>query len=130
MKAAIFLIALCGLLILVSCSGGAPKVETDPDQAVLTQLKKAGSKMERPHTIEFVLYFPTGENANRAADQIRKNGYAVEVKPAANGNDMLCLARKSMIPNTRNLIESRKLFRRIAKEFNGEYDGWAAPVVK
>jgi hypothetical protein len=43
------------------------KEKPDLDQAVLVQLRKAGSDLSKPHNIEFFLYFPTRSVAEMAA---------------------------------------------------------------
>jgi len=69
----------------------------DLDQAVLVQLRKAGSDLSKPHNIEFFLYFPTRSVAEMAASPIRDAGFEVEVKRALlrHENDGSRVARPS-----------------------------------
>lgn len=100
-----------------------------PDGQVLSQLKKAGSNLSKPHDVEFFLYFPTESIAEQAASQIRTAGFAVEVKPAAKGNDWLCFATRRMVPDIGALEQIRKDFTNLTTTLGGEYDGWGTGVV-
>ena len=104
--------------------------ETDPDQQVLDQLKKAGSNLSKPHQIEFFLYFPTEDSANRAAVDLRKVECNVKVELGADTTSWLCLATKQMIPKHSEFLKLRKTFNEIAQKLNGEYDGWGTEIVK
>ena len=53
--------------------------EATPDVRVLSQLRQAGSDLNKPHPIEFFLYFSSEEGRNRAASQLRSLGFAVSV---------------------------------------------------
>lgn len=103
--------------------------KSDPDQAVLEQLKKAGSDLSKPHNIEFFLYFPSESGAKQAAAKIKEMGLDVEGQPAAQGTGWLCLAKKTMVPELTALQKIRHESS-IANMLAGEYDGWGTGVVK
>jgi regulator of RNase E activity RraB len=104
--------------------------EPDLDELVLVQLKKAGSDHSKPHAVEFFLYFPTQSGAEQAASRIKENGFAVEVKHAAKGEDWLCAATKTMVPDLSSLQKIRRDFNALAGALHGQYDGWGTAVVK
>jgi hypothetical protein len=100
--------------------------QPDPDEAVIIQLKKAGSDVSKPHTIDFYLYFPTDSAAEQAATRMRQVGFQVEVKKAAKGNDWLCLGTKRVIPELSTIQGITRDLDALAKSFHGVYDGWEA----
>jgi hypothetical protein len=100
------------------------------DALVLAQLVTAGSDLSKPHSIEFFLYFPTDEAAQKAAEEIRRKGFGTKVERAAQGPNWLCLATKAMVPDLGAIEGIRVDFDRIAQSFAGKYDGWGTPVVK
>ena len=106
------------------------KAQQGPDAQVIAQLKKAGSDLSKPHPIEFFLYVPTREAADRLAAKVRESHFRAEVKPAAQGSEWLVLATKSLVPTVANLVEVRNQFTALAVAEKGEYDGWGTPVVK
>ena len=116
---------IMGLFSLFGCSK-----KPELDKSVLIQLKKAGSDLSKPHNIEFFLYFPTQSAAEQTAPRIRDAGFQVEVKQAAKGNDWLCFATKTMIPELSALQRIRRDFDSLAASLKGDYDGWGTPVVK
>jgi regulator of RNase E activity RraB len=129
----VLVFAVAALAGLLSCSQNQrepEKKELGPDQQVLDQLSAAGSNLERPHPIEFFLYFPTEELANRAASEIKAEGFNVKVELGADKSSWLCLATRQMTPRYEDLTRIRKRFDEIARKFQGEYDGWGTPVVK
>jgi regulator of RNase E activity RraB len=123
----IFLSLIMPMSIL-SLFGGSKK--SDPDEAVLAQLKKAGSDLSKPHQIEFFLYFHAESSAQQAAKQIKEQGFNVEVRRAAKGTDWLCFATKKMVPELAALQRIRRDFSNLAAANGGEYDGWGTGVVQ
>jgi hypothetical protein len=129
----VLVFAVAALAGLLSCSQNqreAEKKELSPDQQVLDQLRGAGSNLEKPHPVEFFLYFPTEELADRAAGEIKAEGFDIKVELGADKSSWLCQATKQMIPRYEDLTRIRKRFDEIARKFQGEYDGWGTPVVK
>jgi hypothetical protein len=100
------------------------------DAQVITQLRKAGSNLSKPHDVEFFLYVPTPEAAERLASKVRALQFGTKVDRAARGPDWLVLATKSMIPTESTLAEIRAQFTALAAAEKGEYDGWGTPIVK
>ncbi len=116
---------IMGLFSLFGCSK-----KPDLDESVLIQLKKAGSDLSKPHKIEFFIYFPTQAASEQAAPRIRADGFQVEVRPAAKGNDWLCFTTKTMIPKLSALQQIRRDFSSLASSLGGDYDGWGTPIEK
>ena len=114
-----------GLLQLTGC-GSKP----DMDEAVLVQLKKAGSDMAKLHQIDFYLYFPTQAAAEQAAASVRAQGFTAEVRPAAKGPEWLCLANKTMLPQLSALQQISRDFAKLTASAGGNYDGWETKVEK
>ena len=54
----------------------------------------------------------------------------MEVRRAAKGDDWLCYATKTMVPDLLALQKIRRDSGSLADSLNGEYDGWGTPVVK
>ena len=108
--------------------GSAEKA--DPDSAVLTQLKKAGSDLSKPHDIDFFLYFPKEAAAKEAAKDIEANVDTVKVELGPDKQNWLCFGNKRMVPDHDKLVALRKRFNEVARKGNGLYDGWGTEVVK
>jgi Regulator of ribonuclease activity B len=102
----------------------------DLDQLVLTQLKKAGSDLSKPHVIEFFLYFPTQAAAEEAAVRVREDGFQANVEPPLKDTNWLCRATKTMVPDLKKLQDLRSAFERLAWLLKGTYDGWGTSVEK
>lgn len=114
-------------LILFGC--GMPRRQTtDPDLAVLNQLKAAGDESSVVRVVNFYLYFPTQSAAESAATDLVALGYASNVRRAAKGTEWLCLATKSLAPSKERLHMARRELEAVARKFTGEYDGWETAV--
>ena len=114
--------------ILSSLFGCSKK--SDPDEAVIIQLQKAGSDLSKPHTINFYIYLPTESAAEQAATRIRQTGFRAEVRRAAKGEDWLCLGTKKVIPELTTIQAITRDLNALAKSLGGDYDGWEAKVEK
>ena len=114
--------------VFLSC---AAQGQIGPDAQAIAQLKRAGSNLTKAHPIEFYLYFPTRESADRAAARIRAFGCGIKrLDRAASGPGWLVLATKTMVPTETELATLREAFGRLVKAEGGEYDGWEAQVVR
>ena len=106
------------------------KAQQDPDSQVIAQLRMAGSDLSKPHPIEFFLYVPTREAAERVGSRLRALNFEANVTPAAQGPEWLVLATKLMRPEKAELVRLRKVFGELVAAEKGQYDGWGTPVVK
>lgn len=123
--------AVLGVIALVLVSSNRAGQEGVPDIRVLSQLRQAGSKLEKPHQIDFFMYFPSESAANSVAQTLASQGYNVSVKPSAQSNpEWLVQAVRTMVPKVGALVEIRKSFSALASENGGTYDGWGAGVVR
>ena len=100
------------------------------DAQVLEGLRRAGSKLDQPHSLLHYVYVPAKEKAETVGRQLKKDGLTVEVRQAAMGTDWLVLARHQVVPTDSQIAKLRALFEAVAKEAGGEYDGWEAGVRK
>lgn len=93
------------------------------------QQKRGPAAAEQPTFIEHFLYFPKKIQAEIAARRLTAKGWTVVVRMGADGENWLALA-KQPAPIDRDIEEVREELERLAKELNGEYDGWGAPVAE
>ncbi len=100
------------------------------DAQVIEQLTKGGSKLTRPHNIEFRFYFPSGELAERVNTTLRADGFQVSVEEVVQGNQYILRAARAMVPLLSELQSLRSRFDELATREGGIYDGWSAGVVK
>src|SRR5258708_19897000 len=75
------------------------KSHPDGDQRVLDQLKKAGSHLDKPHTIEFFVYLPTEDKAKKAAELVKKEGCKFHVELGGYKKNCLRFATTTIVPN-------------------------------
>jgi regulator of ribonuclease activity B len=88
---------------------------------------QAGGAQPETRFIDHYLYFPKRSNAEHAAHPLRNKGWTVEVKKGADHQNWLALA-KQPAPIEEDIEDIRDELERLAKEFDGEYDGWSAAV--
>lgn len=126
------LVVVAALLSLLDTNSSSPQATpaAGPDAAVVRQLEQAGSDITATHEIEFFLYFPSVDAAERGAAALANRGFSTEVRQGADGNATLCLAKKRMVPDVDELTRLRVELGEIAANLGGEYDGWGAPVVR
>jgi|HubBroStandDraft_6_1064221.scaffolds.fasta_scaffold203746_2 rhodanese-related sulfurtransferase len=107
------------------------------DELVLSELKKAGSDLNKPTDIRFYLYIPALNDAQRAARTLREHGFKVEVRaplgPLPDGSverRYSVVANAQRVPSSNNTRMARNLFQGLALRYRGEYDGWEAAIAK
>ena len=102
---------------------------TRADQAVVDNLRMLGADIEQPREIEFFLYFPTEDDAGKAASLLAERGFKVQITPSHGEEKWLCFATIQMMPDVAALMRLRKQFNSLADQLGGEYDGWGTGVI-
>jgi len=125
-----FIAATALSFLLCGCSKAPMTTHQDFQTEVLTQLRQMGSDTSKPRGFDFYLYLPTEAAARQAGQRLTNTNYQVEIRPAAKGDDWLCLAKTTLTPDTAPLSEIGKLFTQLAVEFHGDFDGWESDVIK
>ena len=101
------------------------------DAAVIAQLRKAGSDLNKVHPVEFFLYVPTEDSAKRVAEKLASRGFSPAVQPAASGAlDWLVVATRKVVPTVEFMAQVRQELSALSAAERGEYDGWGTPLVK
>ena len=127
----VLLAAALGAVALVLVKANRTGQQTALDVRVIVQLKQAGSKLDKPHDIDFFLYFPSDSAANTVAQVLASQGYKTTVNASAKSDsEWLVQASKTMIPEAWPLVEIRRSLSTLASENGGSYDGWGAAVVQ
>jgi hypothetical protein len=106
-------------------------VETDEDgdALVIDKLRASGANLALPLPVDFYLYFSNEAAANKVASAMRSDGYLVDVEPPSRDvPEWACLGHKTMLVDLSSIQLARARLTVLAKESNGEYDGWEAPV--
>ena len=111
-----------------------PTTYTTPaegDQLIVQRLRRLGVDVSQPREVVHFVYFPTEEDAEAAASELREDGYTVEVQPSADAetsppNPWLALARKNAVVDEASVEVMRPRFEALAAARSGEYDGWEA----
>ena len=106
-----------------------PKV-ADPDEAVISQLKNAGSNLSKPHKIDFFLYFGDEIAATNVKDIIQKENPSdsMAVEKSAQGNGFVLQLQRIIVPDLSVLQDVRIRFNELAQKYGGRYDGWGTEI--
>ncbi len=91
--------------------------------------ESVGADNTKMHNVSFWMYLPTEEDALNLAKQLQQEQFNVEVTlSAGKKKEWLCLAYRTMVPETGALEEIRKRLTRLVEMHNGKYDGWEMEV--
>ena len=106
-----------------------PAVGTaEADAATLRALRDAGADLTKETEVNFYLYFPTREAAQRAAEQARTPSFTATVRKGALGDSWLCFVTAQMVPSESAIRSAATRLQAVAASNGGEYDGWEAAV--
>jgi regulator of RNase E activity RraB len=117
-------------LLLRGQAGEATRRGIDGDASTIEELARAGSDLSRPHRIEFFLYLPSRPAADGVAEELRREGFLVEVQAEQDSADWLCLATREMLPDLGALRRWRDRLTALAEARQGVYDGWGTEVLE
>jgi len=98
---------------------------------VIAALQKSQWGIAKPVPLVFYLYLPDEEAARSCVEAIQAVGLNVEVGPSANGDGKwLCLCKARLVPETKRLTEIGSVLLSLAKEKNGQFDGWETDLTE
>ncbi len=107
------------------------KIFNDPDKKTLELWSQYEHHPNQPRPISFWFYFPHKKGAELAKGVLEKDGFDVDISPAASSNNQwLCLAYKTMVPEYAELSDLRNWLENIAEELRGNYDGWEIEIIQ
>lgn len=124
----LIVLGLIGIYFLARGSAREAAARADGDASTLAELARAGSDLGRPHQIEFYLYLPTESAAAGVAEDLRREGFTVEVRRADGAGDWLALSTREMLPELAALRHWRQRLTALAESRGGAYDGWGTEV--
>jgi regulator of RNase E activity RraB len=95
---------------------------------IIHQLREYGLDVNQRYTLEFFFYFDNDDNAEDAMDVLNHQGFDVTVPAPADTHQWVIKAQIALVPATHvdTLNEWEKTFHAIAKQYEGEFDGWGA----
>ena len=92
---------------------------------IIAALEKTQWGISKPVPLVFYLYLPTEEAARSCVGAIQGIGLEVKVEPSASGDGKwLCLSNAKIVPETKRLAEIGSVLLSLAKEKDGQLDGW------
>ncbi len=124
-KSARFAAALLAASILAS-GVVTHAAEPSADARALEQLARSGANLSKLHRVEFILLFPSEDDAAQAAAHLKELAFATATEHDEPQDKWVVLAAKVMYPVESDLATLREKLNAVAKESHGAYDGWRA----
>jgi hypothetical protein len=109
-------------------AGAMAMQEQSPDAKLIAQLAKSGSDLEKLHSIDFVLRFPSQKAAERAEGELMGFAFDTRTEKGKTDAEWIVHAGKVMYPNEPDLSGLRDKLNAIAARGQGSYEGWKAKV--
>lgn len=101
----------------------------NPDKKVIDLMNSLGSKVTESRPVHFYFYFPTEMTAQTFAKRLKGMQFSTEIISPMNDEHWLCLAERTMIPNSDILEGLRKLLSPLSENLGGYYDGWETEML-
>ena len=95
------------------------------DRDAIRELLKY-SRAQAPHLISHFLYFSVRASADKAATKLRSGGFSTEQRMGGDGINWLVLAQHRIVPTESSVGAARRFLEEVARDYDGEYDGWEA----
>jgi len=97
------------------------------DQSVVENLRKAGSNMEKKHSLEFV-FLGESKGLRKAIEALTERGYQPLGEPDVKSGQLVMVKR--MKPDVHDIFAESVANKQLAESLNITYDGWGCAVVK
>jgi regulator of RNase E activity RraB len=98
------------------------------DGAVLAELERVGADLNAAHPVEHLLIFGNKSASDRASKVLQERGYAVGNAISTEEGQWILTAERPLVLNEDSIVRARAELEAIARQFEGEYDGWQAGV--
>ncbi len=126
----LFGLPLLGMVFLMARRGSMlSALASKSDGASLGMLASLGLDPSRPVRLEFVLFFPTVEQATAAAADFPAPQWTTAVATEATDDGWACSATTESVVNQPILDALTTLCREVASAHNGEFDGWQVQTI-
>lgn len=105
--------------------------ELEEHDRAMARARRSSQKtnaLTRGQTIRHFLYFPNRVNAERAAQWFQSQGFLVEFRLGADGENWLTSVKHPTPATTEEMDKLRDEMEALAADLGGEYDGWEAIV--
>jgi hypothetical protein len=101
--------------------------EDDWDTRLVERLRRSGIDPFKPVELDFFLAMPAEAAAREAAEELAREGFAVDVKPVPDSTDhpFSVHAMRAMSLSTEGVRAVSTRLKEIAQARGGRYDGWA-----
>lgn len=96
----------------------------DTDGATLKRLALSGSDLASAMEIDFFAILPDGASAQAFAATARDYGFSIDLPQSSWEGEILCICRKTMIPDHLDLVASQKLLEHLTEPYGGHAEGW------
>ena len=94
----------------------------------LEDLRMAGFDLRAPLPVEHYLHFDAAAPAQGAAEELRREGFAVDVEPEDERPGWVAYATRATVPGVGELLRMRDRVVGVAAAHGGEYEGWNVVV--
>jgi hypothetical protein len=100
-------------------------------EEVINALEAATYDLSEPVPLSFFLYLPDEPTARRIGDALVAEGFEVDVdESAADDGNWLCWCDRTLVPTHDVLAPIGDRFLGLARDNNGEFDGWETDLYK
>ncbi|MGE5690780.1 MAG: ribonuclease E inhibitor RraB [Pseudomonadota bacterium] len=90
----------------------------------LEDLRAAGFDLSAPLPVEHYLHFEVAATAHGAAEELRREGFAVDVEPEDERAGWVAYATRPALPTVPELLRVRDRVAGTAASHGGAYEGW------
>ncbi len=98
------------------------------DGVLIHKLEQSGDKIEVARNIDFYIYFENEVDAKNVLKALEEDGYEGEITKNEDGVFGVSVIKN--MPVFPNIYSATELFVTLAKENNGDFDGWGCVHVK
>jgi hypothetical protein len=90
----------------------------------LQDLRLAGFDLSAPLPVEHYLHFEVAATAQGLAEDLRREGFVVDLEPDDERSGWIVYATRATMPTTPQLLRARQRVAGAAAAHGGEYEGW------
>ena len=90
----------------------------------LEDLRMAGFDLSAPLPVEHYLHFEVAATAQGLAEELRREGFAVDLEPEDERSGWIAYATRATLPATAELLRARQRVAGAAAAHGGDYEGW------
>jgi hypothetical protein len=119
------------IIFLSACSTTESKqtfIDREADLLILKELKDSGVDFSKKQLVDFFILAKTESYAKNVSEELSEKDFKCTVSKENDVREWTIQCKTEMLLEINDLVKTQEIIELVARQNNGFFDGWGAPV--